>query len=427
MTKRIISLFLCTVLFLALAPLALAGAEDAHVLKADTPRVIISVQMPSGDEISAHDYSLVRAFLETADDSGVKNGQKLNPDYDPDDPATWVSMDHNEDWGDYIKNGVTFWAEENGVKRLDWVKFDDLDVVGELDLSNCSELQYLYCSNTRVTSVTATGCGALIEYICHNSLIEYEDHSCCDEVYYIDLSYNRLSGAYYSFRYPALWHLDISGNNIDYLSLTELPNLQRLFCSDNLIERFELIACPNINELYADHNRLETLDLSDFTDLEYVSVLFNPLSSLDISGCTKLPRNTITAYGNGTFGYSRTVEYDYAYNPIVTEFAAAYPADGAEFTGWFAADGSAVSDEHEADLEWIEYTDLVARFADRILPGDADRNGAVDTTDALLVLRCALNISGSAAELLTNCDMDGSGTIDTTDALYILRIALHIG
>lgn len=425
--KRTLAILLAIMMLLSLAPAAFAGTGASHTVKAYEPRRVRGAAASAEDELDPHDLSMVRAFLETADENGVKNGEKLNPDYDPGDPATWVRMDHNEDWGDYIANGVTFWAEAGGKKRLDWVNFDDLDVFGPLDLSDCEALQYLYCSNTRVTSVTATRCCALLEYVCSNSLIEFEDHSACDELYYIDLSYNRLSGAFYFFRYPALWHLDISGNNIDYLSLTELPNLQRLFCSDNLIERFELIACPKINELYADHNRLETLDLSDFTDLEYVSVLFNPLSSLDISGCTNLPRNTITAHGNGTFGYSRTVEYDYAYNPIVTEFAAAYPADGAEFTGWFAADGSAVSDEPEADLEWIEYTDLVARFADRILPGDADRNGIVDTTDALLVLRCALGISGEAEDLMVNCDMDSSGVIDTTDALFILRAALGIG
>ena len=61
-----------------------------------------------------------------------------------------------------------------------------------------------------------------------------------------------------------------------------------------------------------------------------------------------------------------------------------------------------------------------------LLPGDADRNGAVDTTDALLILRCALGIMGSESYYMMNCDMDGNGAIDTTDALMILRMALGI-
>ena len=60
------------------------------------------------------------------------------------------------------------------------------------------------------------------------------------------------------------------------------------------------------------------------------------------------------------------------------------------------------------------------------LPGDADRNGTVDSTDALLILRCALGISGDSNYYKVNCDMDGNGVIDTTDALIILRMALGI-
>ncbi|MBR6109567.1 MAG: leucine-rich repeat protein [Clostridia bacterium] len=57
---------------------------------------------------------------------------------------------------------------------------------------------------------------------------------------------------------------------------------------------------------------------------------------------------------------------------------------------------------------------------------DADCNGAVDTTDALIVLRAALGIEGDPQALLTVCDADANGVIDTTDALIILRMSLGI-
>ena len=38
---------------------------------------------------NAHDYDKCAAFLEQTDDDGVKNGEKLNPDYDVNDPDTW--------------------------------------------------------------------------------------------------------------------------------------------------------------------------------------------------------------------------------------------------------------------------------------------------------------------------------------------------
>ena len=56
----------------------------------------------------------------------------------------------------------------------------------------------------------------------------------------------------------------------------------------------------------------------------------------------------------------------------------------------------------------------------------SDENGAVDTTDALLVLRAAMGIEGDQAALLETCDMDQNNIIDTADALIVLRRALGI-
>ena len=36
-----------------------------------------------------HDYQKCLAFLETEDENGVKNGEKLSESYDPYDPETW--------------------------------------------------------------------------------------------------------------------------------------------------------------------------------------------------------------------------------------------------------------------------------------------------------------------------------------------------
>ena len=45
------------------------------------------VEVPGG--YCEQDYLKLYAFLETADADGVKNGTKLNEDYDPTDPTTW--------------------------------------------------------------------------------------------------------------------------------------------------------------------------------------------------------------------------------------------------------------------------------------------------------------------------------------------------
>ena len=57
------------------------------------------------------------------------------------------------------------------------------------------------------------------------------------------------------------------------------------------------------------------------------------------------------------------------------------------------------------------------------IPGDADGDGALTTTDALLVLRYSMDIIPSLPRPIA-ADMDGSGTLDSMDALIILRQAV---
>lgn len=61
------------------------------------------------------------------------------------------------------------------------------------------------------------------------------------------------------------------------------------------------------------------------------------------------------------------------------------------------------------------------------VPGDVNGSGAIETGDALLVLRYMLGMGTLTEEQLTAADFDGSGTVDQADALFILRAALGIG
>ncbi|GEM_PF-1534834 len=60
------------------------------------------------------------------------------------------------------------------------------------------------------------------------------------------------------------------------------------------------------------------------------------------------------------------------------------------------------------------------------LLGDVDFNGAVNATDAIHVLRHAMNIAQLSGEALTVADVDGNGNVNFTDAIFILRYAMHI-
>lgn len=58
-------------------------------------------------------------------------------------------------------------------------------------------------------------------------------------------------------------------------------------------------------------------------------------------------------------------------------------------------------------------------------PGDADRNGTVDVTDALLVLQHSVGKIVLEPALCLSCDVNVSGTLTVTDALFILQRSVN--
>ena len=104
---------------------------------------------PTRADLDEHDYNAVRSFLEIADENGVKNGEKLSAEnglvYDPDDPGTWSEY---KEYNPYPSDDIRFdssnfsWNEDG---KLVSVFFNfhfstHGTLVGELDLSGCSEL-----------------------------------------------------------------------------------------------------------------------------------------------------------------------------------------------------------------------------------------------------------------------------------------------
>ena len=82
-----------------------------------------------------YDYQKCLAFLETEDENGVKNGEKLSENYDPLDPATWGT--HEEfDLDVFYTEPTSTWAELDGELRLRQFRtsqWDGDDLVGQAD------------------------------------------------------------------------------------------------------------------------------------------------------------------------------------------------------------------------------------------------------------------------------------------------------
>ncbi|MBO4384502.1 MAG: dockerin type I repeat-containing protein [Clostridia bacterium] len=291
-TRRILAAFVAALL--AVLTVSSAFAAPVSGTKYATP-----------NGLNDNDYQKLVAFLETADGDGVKNGFKLNPDYDPEDVMSWA--------------GVMWTGDEDD--RIGWLFLGDNGLVGSLDLSGFAMLEHLDCSGNMLTELTLTGC----------------------------------------------------------------------------------------------------------LSLEYLATAGNHFTSLDLTGPAALPCfKKLAAVGSGA------VEAAFQLGGWFYATVTAVPDAGSAFAGWYSvSDGTLVSSEPSITVDpdvlmsgdpLPDMSDIEARF---VIIGDADGNGHVEATDALLVLRMAMGIIDTPADT-TAFDADGNGSVEATDALLILRFAMGI-
>ncbi|MBR5947743.1 MAG: dockerin type I repeat-containing protein [Clostridia bacterium] len=101
-------------------------------------------------------------------------------------------------------------------------------------------------------------------------------------------------------------------------------------------------------------------------------------------------------------------------------------------------EGGQAHDEYVAFVETITDLDsdqaavdaalaaLEAALYGGVTPGDVDEDGSVSISDALTILRHAMGLELLEGSVLETADVDGNSTVNTYDALLALRIALDL-
>ncbi|MGN0809604.1 MAG: InlB B-repeat-containing protein [Christensenellales bacterium] len=189
-----------------------------------------------------------RAFLEIADDYGVKNGYKINPDYDPDDPST------------YKKSGDGFYFNSNGEMTSVFVLFKDL--VGELDLSGIETLTQVISYSGSLTGVDVTGCTGITN---------------------IDVGVNNITHIEGIGTCTALTEISVNENELTFLDLSGASNVVTLFCYDNNLTELDLSACASLQTLSCGQNPISELDFSACHALYQVYCAEMLLTEIDVS------------------------------------------------------------------------------------------------------------------------------------------------
>ena len=412
------------------------------------------------DGYNDHDYQKMVAFFEQTDENGVRNGEKLSENYDPTDPGTWWEADGSE-------IGVE-WTVDDDEYRICEIRIgsSSLGMMGNLDVSGCTGLDRLDCSENQLTEINVSGCTALTDIDCaNNKLTElnvstntelytlrcygnqlteldvsentwlYElycfgnelvriDISGCTDLDGLDCSENQLTELDLSGNTSLRW-LYCSGNRITELDLTANSELEALRCSENQLTAIDVSANTALTELHCSGNQLTELDLSENTSVYRLECEDNYITFLDLTN-NRIDIDTVSAEGPGFIGVKTVIPGEYLVPAI-----SAVPAPGSTFCGWYATDGTLVSTEAELviDREECYYPyDFIARFTASTPGGigDVDGDGVVRVSDAVLIMRCALGLIEFTPEQILCGDVDGDGVIKIADAVMVIRIALGL-
>ena len=448
--KVIAAILLVLIMFISAMPIQLAA-------EAMTPP---TTRYATPDGYNDHDYQKMVAFFEQTDENGVRNGEKLSENYDPTDPGTWWEADGSE-------IGVE-WTVDDDEYRICEIRIgsSSLGMMGNLDVSGCTGLDRLDCSENQLTEINVSGCTALTDIDCSNNKLTelnvrtntelytlrcygnqlteldvsentwlYElycfgnelvriDISGCTDLDGLDCSENQLTELDLSGNTFLRW-LYCSGNRITELDLTANSELEALRCSENQLTAIDVSANTSLTELHCSGNQLTELDLSENTSVYRLECEDNYITFLDLTN-NRIDIDTVSAEGPGFIGVKTVIPGEYLVPAI-----SAVPAPGSTFCGWYATDGTLISTEAEfvIDREECYYPyNYIARFTASTPGGigDVDGDGVVRVSDAVLIMRCALGLIEFTPEQILCGDVDGDGVIKIADAVMVIRIALGL-
>ena len=435
---------------------------------------------PTPEGYNEHDYIKAVSFLEQTDFNGVKNGKKINPSYNPEDPETWKNsrLGLSITWTEvsaekrlytfglsYTAVGLTGSLDVSGCTNIRQIDIDR-NPISSVDVSGCMSLNALNCSSCNISEIILSGCSALTVLRCGDNQLNELSLSDCPDLWQLFVGGNNLTELDVSGK-EELFELGCGDNQYTELRLYDLPQLERLYCSDGDLTLLDTSGCPKLRDLNCYNNSLTELDLSNnpklvtlrcennqltelnITACESLTELRcnnNRLSALDISGCPRLnlvficTDNLLTeidltnnpavgfekilSSGNGTIGYYRAYEYN---------FVTAKPAAGEEFLGWYSEDGQFITDNTRLNKADTDFMRVAARFSGTApeptpvpVMGDVDGSGVMNSFDALLILRYALGMVWFSDEQTYLADVNADGKVDTFDALLVMRYSLGL-
>ena len=185
-----------------------------------------------------------------------------------------------------------------------------------LTLGNASTLRDLDCSQNQLSSLIATSCTSLTQLTCDNNNIRILDISNCynlgdliwhnnpfEEINLGDvasITFHNYAAIYDPTKttdYPYLSYalnnstklkitssrysrLNVSGNQLESLDISQSPNIQKLYCNNNNLTTLDVTKHRQLVELNCEANHMTELNLETNSLLQYLKCNYNQLTAL---------------------------------------------------------------------------------------------------------------------------------------------------
>ena len=185
-----------------------------------------------------------------------------------------------------------------------------------LTLGNASTLRDLDCSQNQLSSLIATSCTSLTQLTCDNNNIRILDISNCynlgDLIWYnnpfeeinlgdvASITFHNYAAIYDPTKttdYPYLSYalnnstklkitssrysrLNVSGNQLESLDISQSPNIQKLYCNNNNLTTLDVTKHRQLVELNCEANHMTELNLETNSLLQYLKCNYNQLTAL---------------------------------------------------------------------------------------------------------------------------------------------------
>ncbi len=320
MKKRILSLLLCLLFFVALFPMtSLATGEryleiDGTNFPDENFRQWVRDNLAGGkdymtkDEVDA--VTAVGVSSKSIEDlTGIERFPALKELYCFANKLTALDVSKNTalEYLNCYSNKIPALdvSKNTALKHLDCGS----NKIEKLDVSSLSGLEYLNCYRNELTSLDVSKNAALQVLFCQMNKLTTLDLSHNMGLTKLDISSNPFSapvdiskltalqhlGCYHLdlteldlSNFPQLTELECYNNQLTALDLSHNPLLQRIQCQRNQLSALDVSKCPNLGTLNCEDNRLSALDVSKNAQLVWFNCGKNQLTALDVSQNTIL-------------------------------------------------------------------------------------------------------------------------------------------